>query len=152
MVDITGRMAGEEGKIKEKLQIKRPPAERWLEYMEIRLLGLETDPLAFTSTLSDEEKYPESLWKERIINEIFAEVDSRIEYRGKGIGDRLLKAGISEISSFGGMRKIKLGVIADQKATIKLYERNGFSWVGKLSEELFLDGEFHDQIIMEKFI
>ncbi|EQD63199.1 GCN5-related N-acetyltransferase, partial [mine drainage metagenome] len=80
------------------------------------------------------------------------EVDSRIEYRGKGIGDRLLKAGISEISSFGGMRKIKLGVIADQKATIKLYERNGFSWVGKLSEELFLDGEFHDQIIMEKFI
>ncbi len=179
MVDIAGRMTGEDGKNDEKIKIKRLPAERWQEFMEIRLIGLETDPLAFMSSLQEEERYPESRWKERITNQIFAETDFTIvgligflirtrqkerhvadifgfyvrkEYRGKGIGDRLLKAAIHSISSSVGVRKIELGVIANQKAAITLYERNGFSRVGKLSMELFLDGEFFDEILMEKLI
>lgn len=172
-------MTGEDWKIDEKLTIKRLPAERWQEYREIRMTGLETDPLAFMSSFQEEERYPENLWKERITNQIFAEIDFRIvgligflvrtrqkerhiadifglyvrrEYGGKGIGDRLLKDAVLTISSSAGVRKIELGIIANQKAAITLYERNGFSIAGKLSAELFLDGEFFDEILMEKFI
>ncbi len=161
------------------VSITRLPADRWEVYRKIRLEGLETEQIAFSSSAEDEAKAPESLWKERIENHIFAQKGSEVvgvigllfrprqkqkhiadifglfvkkEFRGIGIGDLLLKEAIKIASSREGITKLELGVIEDQKAAIALYEKNSFQCVGKLSRELQVNGKFHDEILMEKLL
>ena len=161
------------------ISITRLSADRWEEYRKIRLEGLKMEPLAFSSSVADEEKAPESLWKERISNHIFAQKGSEVvgvigllfrprqkqkhiadifglfvkrEFRGIGIGDLLLKEAIKIASFREGIMKIELGVIEDQKAAIALYEKNSFQRVGKLSRELQVNGKFHDEILMERLL
>ena len=161
------------------VSITRLPADRWEVYRKIRLEGLETEQIAFSSSAEDEAKAPESLWKERIENHIFAQKGSEVvgvigllfrprqkqkhiadifglfvkkEFRGIGIGDLLLKEAIKIASSREGITKLELGVIEDQKAAIALYEKNSFQRVGKLSRELQVNGKFHDEILMERLL
>ena len=161
------------------VSIIRFPADRWEDYRKIRLEGLKVEPFAFSSSAEDEEKAPESLWKERIVNHIFAQKGSDVvgvigllfrprqkqkhiadifglfvkkEFRGIGIGDLLLKEAIKAASSREGIMKIELGVIEDQVPAVALYEKNGFKRVGKLSRELQVNGKFHDEILMEKLL
>jgi ribosomal protein S18 acetylase RimI-like enzyme len=157
--------------------ITRLPADRWEDYRKIRLEALKIEPVAFFSSSIEEEKYGEPMWKERIVNHIFAlngsEVDGvigllfrarekqkhiadifglfvRKEFRGLGIGELLLKEAIKTASARGGIIKLELGVIADQKPALALYEKNGFLRVGILSHEMLINGIFHDEILMEK--
>jgi RimJ/RimL family protein N-acetyltransferase len=39
-----------------------------------------------------------------------------------------------------------------QKAAVKLYEKCGFKTVGVLKKELYVNGKFYDELIMEKYI
>ncbi|MGC8514803.1 MAG: GNAT family N-acetyltransferase [Thermoplasmata archaeon] len=161
------------------VSITRLPADRWEDYRKIRLEGLKVEPIAFSSSAEDEEKAPESLWKERIINHIFAQKGSDIvgvigllfrvrgkqkhiadifglfvkeRFRGIGIGDLLLKEAIKAASSREGIKKIELGVIEDQRPAIALYEKNGFQRVGTFSCELLVNGKCHNEILMEKLL
>jgi hypothetical protein len=47
--------------------ITRPPADRWGDYRKVRLEALNIKPVAFSSSSIEEEKYAESIWKERIV-------------------------------------------------------------------------------------
>ena len=161
------------------VSITRLPADRWEVYRKIRLEGLETEQIAFSSSAEDEAKAPESLWKERIENHIFAQKGSEVvgvigllfrprqkqkhiadifglfvkkEFRGIGIGDLLLKEAIKAASSREGIMKIELGVIEDQVPAVALYEKNGFKRVGRFSCELLVNGKCHDEILMEKLL
>ena len=47
---------------------------------------------------------------------------------------------------------IKLCVIPEQRAAVKLYEKYGFELVGRLKKELKFDDKFYDELIMEKLL
>ncbi|MCL4451235.1 MAG: GNAT family N-acetyltransferase [Candidatus Thermoplasmatota archaeon] len=161
------------------ITIRRLPADRWQDFRKIRLEALETEPYAFLSSSTDEEKFPETTWRERIVNHIFALNGSEVigmiglifrsrekqkhiadifsfyvrrEFRDRGIGNLLLIEAINFISSSGGISKIELSVVSDQKAAIKVYEKNGFRHAGILAREMFVNGHFHDEILMEKLL
>lgn len=74
------------------------------------------------------------------------------EYRGKHIAKRLLDKLEDEIKKQKAIRKIILSVTSTQQNAIKLYEKNNFKIVGKLTQEFDINGEFIDEIVMEKIL
>jgi RimJ/RimL family protein N-acetyltransferase len=69
------------------------------------------------------------------------------EYRGRGIGARLLDQTLKQALATGFVR-IELSVRADNLRAIRLYEKLGFIREGLLRDAVFVDGEFHDAIAM----
>ncbi len=161
------------------IEIKNLPITRWKEYKNLRLEALKSDPLAFGSSYPEEKKLKEEEWKRRIVNTVFALSNDKLigmvgyvfrkrtklkhvadifgvyvnnKYRGQGIGRELLKAAISTISKNKKIIKIELSANTEQKAAIKLYEKNGFTIAGKLTKEFKVNGKFFDEVIMEKLI
>ena len=74
------------------------------------------------------------------------------EYRAKGVGKMLVKAAISEIQKNESIVKINLNVNPRQKAAVKLYRRYGFKAIGTLKKDLFINGKFYDEVVMEKHL
>lgn len=69
------------------------------------------------------------------------------EYRGRGIGERLVRAAVAHTWRIGLLR-IDLEVRADNLAAIRLYEKLGFRCEGRRPFALQLDGEYFDLIQM----
>lgn len=158
------------------MEVKRLPEDNWIELRTLRLEGLREEPIAFSTSHGEEADFPERVWRERMHNAIFAVANGMAVgvisvmpgpkaknlhvaqihgmyvskgLRGKGIGEMLLRQAISEIRSWDGIRKIDLGVIADQEAAIGLYRKCGFNLAGRLSGELQFNGDFYDELLME---
>lgn len=91
--------------------------------------------------------------KEKInhVAEIFG-VFVNPDYRGKGVGKKLMQGVIDEFKKNPQFKKIKLGVNADNIAAIKLYESCGLKVVGRLEKELKFGDQYRDEILMEKMI
>ncbi len=70
------------------------------------------------------------------------------EWRGQGIGQRLLKATIAAAHG-AGQEKIELIVYATNTPAISLYRKLGFGITGVQKRGRFLDGEYEDNIYME---
>ncbi len=70
------------------------------------------------------------------------------EYWGKGIGSELLRCMITWARETGVIRKINLKVRSDNRRAIRLYEKFGFTAVGTITREFFMDGEFYDCLQM----
>ena len=65
------------------------------------------------------------------------------EFRGRGIGSRLLQAAIS--TAWGrGLSRIELTVREDNLRAKALYERMGFENEGVRKHSMLVDGKFHD--------
>lgn len=73
------------------------------------------------------------------------------EYRGKGIGSKLLAAVIQYSKAFG-LEKIELHVYTTNKAAIKLYKKFGFKKEGLIKRYRKLDGVYFDCLAMGKFL
>lgn len=71
------------------------------------------------------------------------------EWRGKGLGEQLLRNGIQAADAFGFLR-IELGVFAKNTAAISLYRKVGFIEEGTKLKAVLIDGVFHDEIIMAR--
>lgn len=73
------------------------------------------------------------------------------KYRGKGFGkiamQYLVEYGFTKL----GLHKINLGVFEKNKPAINLYKKLGFTIEGKLKDEAFFDGKYHNQILMAIF-
>ena len=69
--------------------------------------------------------------------------------RGKGVGNLLMQAILSEIGRKKGIRKAVLGVNQEQTAAVRLYLRFGFEVTGQ-REEVQGDGRKHCGYWMEK--
>ncbi len=69
-------------------------------------------------------------------------------HRGKGIGEGLVLATIEHARTIG-IKRIDLEVRADNVAAIALYLKTGFREYGRKAKAIFLEGEYHDLIVME---
>ncbi|KUN86981.1 GNAT family N-acetyltransferase [Streptomyces griseoruber] len=69
------------------------------------------------------------------------------EARGKGVGRALVRAAVEETRRVGA-RRITLRVLGHNTPARKLYESEGFEVEGTLPEEMFLAGEYVDDVLM----
>lgn len=74
------------------------------------------------------------------------------EIRGKGLGDKLLKAIIKEAKKTLKLKMITLEVMVANKSAINLYKKNGFKEYGRLNKGLKHHGKLMDGILMVKYL
>lgn len=159
--------------------IKKLPASRWEDYKRLRLKALRGNPFAFGRAYSEEKGLPESEWRRLIRHDLFAVSDGELvgmvgyvfndklkrrhiadivgvyvsgKHRGRGIGDMLFKEVLAKVGKNRRIVKIRLNVNPEQKAAVRLYEKNGFVVVGRLRKELKVGNRFFDDLIMEKIL
>lgn len=73
------------------------------------------------------------------------------EYRGQGIGSKLLAAVIEHSKKFG-LEKIELNVYTTNTSAIALYKKHGFEQEGLIKKYRKLDGKYFDSLVMGKFL
>ena len=66
------------------------------------------------------------------------------KYWGLGIGNHLLSSLVTWAQQTGVIRKINLHVRTDNLSAIHLYEKHGFVHEGRITRELYLNGQFID--------
>lgn len=71
------------------------------------------------------------------------------QWRGKGIGERLLRRAIHAADLFG-FQRVELGVFATNAAAAALYRKVGFVEEGIKRRAILIDGVHHDEIIMAR--
>jgi RimJ/RimL family protein N-acetyltransferase len=71
------------------------------------------------------------------------------EWRGKGIGERLLRHAMHAADLFG-FQRVELGVFATNTAAAALYRKVGFVEEGTKRKAILIDGVHHDEIIMAR--
>jgi RimJ/RimL family protein N-acetyltransferase len=74
-------------------------------------------------------------------------------WRGKGVGEALLKALIDWAKGNPAIEKVDLGVLSYNEPAIRLYEKFGFTQDGcKVRALKYADGSYTDMILMSKFV
>jgi putative acetyltransferase len=73
------------------------------------------------------------------------------EFRGKGIGSKLLQKVIEHSVTFG-LEKIELNVYTSNVSAIGLYKKFGFEQEGLIRKYRKLDGRYFDCLAMGKFL
>jgi RimJ/RimL family protein N-acetyltransferase len=161
------------------IEIKFLPEDRWKEARELRLEALKTEPSAFGSSVEEEERLTEAEWRERTKNALVALSDGRLvgtityifshrvktkhvayiygfyvgpDYRGQGFGRKLLEAALKNIGENKSIVKVQLQANPKQEAAIALYKSAGFQVVGELKKEMKIGGEYHNELVMEKYL
>ena len=161
------------------IEVKTLNEDRWREYRDLRLESLKKEPLAYGSSYEETKDDTEDEWKDRIKNVLFAlDQDKPVgmivyvqetmskskhianiygvyvteEYRGLGVGKKLMDAALTRIKENHDIIKIKLTVNPVQKAAVRLYQSYGFKIIGKLKKELCFEGRFYDELFMEKLL
>ena len=89
--------------------------------------------------------------KTKHIAEIFG-VYVSANYRGEGVGTRLLEHTLRLIKKNKGVIKVKLAVNPEQRAAVKLYKKAGFVVTGRAQEELKVGRRFFDMLFMDKLL
>lgn len=74
------------------------------------------------------------------------------ELRGKGIGDKLIKAIIKEAKKTLKIKMITLSAMVQNKPAIGLYKKNGFVENGLLKKGLNYYGKLVDDVLMVKYL
>ena len=72
--------------------------------------------------------------------------------RGRGVSRQLLDAAITHASRMSGVRQLILGVNAQNRAALALYEALGFVRYGLEPGFLLVDGVLYDEIHMVRFL
>src|SRR3989344_8640659 len=156
------------------IKVKNLSSARWKDYRNLRLEALRKDPIAFGSSYEEEINLPESEWRKRIKNTLFAMDGNKAvgmvvhvlgkkqktkhianifgvyvnkKYRGLGIGKKLIEGALFQIRKDRNIIKIDLTVNPKQKEAVKLYKKYGFNIVGVLKKDLFVDKKFYDEVV-----
>jgi ribosomal protein S18 acetylase RimI-like enzyme len=69
-------------------------------------------------------------------------------YRGRGVGRLLVEAGQSFIKSVPELTQATLDVVKSNDAAVGLYKSCGFTVYGEEERALFLNGAYHDELLM----
>lgn len=73
------------------------------------------------------------------------------DYWGRGYGTDAVKVLVKFIFEQMNINKIKLNVFSFNKRAIRCYEKCGFQVEGVFKQELFRDGQYHDEYAMALF-
>jgi RimJ/RimL family protein N-acetyltransferase len=73
------------------------------------------------------------------------------EYRGKGLGSKLLSAVLDHSKKFG-LEKVELHVYTTNLPAIAIYKKQGFEQEGLIKKYRKLDGQYFDCLAMGKFL
>ena len=74
----------------------------------------------------------------------------RKDFRGQGIGHRLMEATLKKAKEFG-LEKVELNVYPSNTGAIALYKKMGFSEEGLIKKYRKLDGVYYDSVMMSLF-
>lgn len=91
------------------------------------------------------------LKKKRLVHNSEIGISVRKDYWKNGIGSIMMEE-LIKFAKEKGMRNISLGVRADNKNAIKLYEKFGFQQVGLHKDYFNINGVFYDEILMDLYI
>ena len=75
----------------------------------------------------------------------------RKEYRGGGVGSKLLTQAIAHTKQMG-LEKMELDVFESNRSAIRLYEEFGFALEGRKVKSRKLDGTYDNILLMGKFL
>ncbi|MBS4537037.1 GNAT family N-acetyltransferase [Clostridium sp. D2Q-11] len=164
---------GNKIKLREYTKDDVKKAQRYMNDPEVR--GLLTPGIPYLYTLEDEEKWYAS---QSATNDTYSFAIETLEegkyiggcginkvdwknstvtigifigdkdYWGKGYGTDAMEVLIKFIFKEMNINKIKLNVFSFNERAQKSYEKCGFKVEGILRQEIFRDGEYHDDIIM----
>lgn len=73
----------------------------------------------------------------------------RNEYRGKWIGNMLIKNMLTYLNNNINIEKVKLSVVTSNKSAINLYKEYGFHIAWTLEKELKVANVYYDEYVME---
>ena len=74
------------------------------------------------------------------------------DFRAKGVGDALVNTLISRAKSIPYLTKMMLEVVAGNDRAQRFYVRHGFEVYGVESQATYLEGRFHDEVMMVRFL
>lgn len=72
------------------------------------------------------------------------------EYRGQGIGARLMEKAIKHAKEHNRIEKVEIGVFESNTNAIQFYTRNGFLVEGKRIKSRKIDNEYDNIVLMGK--
>lgn len=73
-------------------------------------------------------------------------------FQGQGIGKEAYELLENYIKQYMNMIKIKLFVVLENTTAVKFWEKRGFHQTGILHKERYINAEFKDVAIMEKYL
>ena len=73
------------------------------------------------------------------------------DYRGRGLGRRLLGSAMGKARLFG-FEKVELSVYTSNEPAIRLYRAMGFTQEGEIRHYRKLDGKYFDVLLMARFL
>lgn len=74
------------------------------------------------------------------------------EWRGYGIGNMLMEYLIDWAKASGSVIRLELLVFAENEIAINLYRKFGFEVEGRGRKALYVDGQYHDNLIMARLL
>ncbi len=74
----------------------------------------------------------------------------RDDWQGKGVGTRLMEAGIDLADKWLNLMRLELEVYTDNEPALRLYKKFGFEIEGTLVKNTFRNGKFVDSYIMAR--
>lgn len=160
-------------------EIRKLSRNDWQIFKEIRLQMLKEEPQAYARTFEEMVKRTDDEWKENVIsansgllvlwvNGKLAGINGyfypnkeeveiwgmfiRSEFRGHGLGKKLMEEIEKEIRKDKNIKLIRIEVTTTQKVAYGLYKKMGFKVVGRKKGATKFNGEIYDDIILEKII
>ncbi len=74
------------------------------------------------------------------------------DFRGLGIGRKLMDGILAAAKNRAGIKKIKIEVVPEQISAFELYKKLGFEVIGISHGDLFVEGNYYDEILMEMML
>ncbi len=161
------------------IQIRKLTRSDWKIFKEIRLQMLKEEPQAFARTYEEMVNISDDEWMEKTENDkagIFAVwVNGKLagangyfypensiveiwgmfirkEFRGIGLGKKLMQEIENEIRKDKNVKLIRIEVTTTQIPAWELYKKLGFLEVGRKIGATKFNSELYDDIILEKII
>jgi ribosomal protein S18 acetylase RimI-like enzyme len=73
-------------------------------------------------------------------------------YRGKRLGEGLMRTVMEHVRKAGGVEQLLLTVVSDNQAARRLYERCGFVPYGEEKRALRVGDRYYDETLMVSFL
>jgi ribosomal protein S18 acetylase RimI-like enzyme len=162
------------------VRIELLQGDAWKLWSDMRMRAVTTNPESFGSTLADDSEISEEEWRRRLDNSphyvaydgdnpvgimcavpeqgeknrhivwiysVFVEPDAR----GKGVAKQLLGRLIADQEQSPTAVKLMLQA-ANNESAVRLYEGAGFQRLALLKKQMYVNGSFVDEWLMERFL